>query len=336
MKALLWFYVRSGVRVAMRISALTFATVAGWITIQDSPQAFIAALARGTFARRPDTWLVVEIGGLAFVMALFGAVRLRASARGWIRHLPFSEAEHRKGLLVALECAQLPLVIALSVLAILAHVQGVAIVRAAIGWAFVVIAAAIAALPVAIARATRRRWVSGPHWMPQWLLQWRIAWRALGGRILLAYALGLLLLAAGWLLVTNNDLAPAQAAGAWRLAGSLACVACLFSLSTQLAIRRPTWALARSFPWSARRRVIEDSVFLMGHTLPIGLGVLVEAPRSRSFMSILAILALLPFLAVRAAGHMRRIPERQTANQLERMALLDSLATAARIASTTI
>jgi len=136
------------------------------------------------------------------------------------------------------------------------------------------------------------------------LLQWHMAWRALGWRMLRAYGVGLLALGAGWLCIVNNDLVGRRADDVARFAGSVASVLCLSSLSKALALRRPMWPLARSFPWSAARRVGEDGFFLAGHTLPLVLLVAVHSGGAA-----LQVLALLPFLSLLAAGHMRRIPE---------------------------
>ena len=139
------------------------------------------------------------------------------------------------------------------------------------------------------------------------LLQVRIAWRAVGPRMLRAYGAGLLALGAGWLFIVNNDLAGPRVEIVARFFGSVASILCISSLAKTLALRRPMWPLARSFPWSATRRVAEDGLFLAAHALPLVL--LIGAVSGKAALQVLA---LLPCLSLLAAGRMRRIPERRS------------------------
>jgi len=72
------------------------------------------------------------------------------------------------------------------------------------------------------------------------------------------------------------------------------------------AVRRPAWPWSRSLPWSSARRVGADALILGAHALPLVLLAAWIHPTA------LVALAILPFLAVRAAGAMRRAPERRT------------------------
>jgi hypothetical protein len=134
----------------------------------------------------------------------------------------------------------------------------------------------------------------------------RIAWRALGGALAGAYLAGLLPLAATALFSVNNDLGPEEAALAERLGGASSLVLLLAALAGRLAMRRPAWPWARSLPWGAARRVGADAALLAVPALPLLVGLAWVAPLPAASAG-----ALLPALALRAAGAMRRAPERR-------------------------
>lgn len=145
------------------------------------------------------------------------------------------------------------------------------------------------------------------------LIEARIAWRALGWRTAGAYACALLPLAMGWAFVAHNELPPHHQARAALLAGSLALALLFAALGDGLAVLRPAWPWARSLPWSAARRVRGDALLLGAHALPVVLATAVLAPWTReTAAAALAVLALVPPLAARTAGAMRRAPERRS------------------------
>jgi hypothetical protein len=342
MRALLLFHLYAGVRVAIRTSALMFCAIVAWVTLYASdPTAIVVGFAAAAFASRPVIENVVPFAGLALLLPAWAPARLSSGLNGWLRHLPFNNANNRRGLALALVTAQLPLILLLVILGLFAHGQRLPIAVPSIRWALVLTAGAIASMPVrhrywvallaltalAVAlvgsglymavsvilligtdvvagpiRTTRRRTPRAARS----LLNWRIAWRAIGAHMLWAYGVGLLALSAGRLFIVNNDLVGRPADAVARFAGAVASILCVSSLAKTLAVRRPIWALSRSFPWSATRRVAEDGAFLAAHTLPL---VLLIGVQSR--MAALQVLALLPCLSLLAAGHMRRIPERR-------------------------
>jgi hypothetical protein len=342
MRALLRFHFLSGVRVAIRACALLLAAIVACVTLYASdPMAIVIGFAQSAYATQPVFAEVVPLVALALLLPAWTVPRLSSGVNGWLRHLPLSSVQRRRGLALGLVTAQLPVVLILLLLGLMAHRQGLSTAVPGIRWALVLVAGAALSLPVrhhylvaAMAvgalvvaltgsgwhmvlslmlvlatdvvagpiRTTRRR-VAHASAVP---LHWRIAWRALGWHLLRAYAAGLLALAAGWLGIVNNHLAGRSADGVARFAGSVASVVCLASLAKALGVRRPMWALARSFPWSAARRVAEDALFLALHTLPLVLLVGI-----RSGGAALHVLTLLPFLSLLAAGLMRRIPERR-------------------------
>jgi hypothetical protein len=135
----------------------------------------------------------------------------------------------------------------------------------------------------------------------------RIAWRALKWRLLSAWMFGLLPLGAALLFVTNNELAPRHVRLAALLGGASAVVFLLADLGEALGVRRPAWPWARSLPWSADRRVRSDAAFLAVHALP-----LLALTAKIDLLAGVAVLAVTPWLVARAAGAVRRAPERRT------------------------
>ena len=343
MKPGLLFHVRAGIRVAIRRSPPLFCAIIAVILFQDSPTAFVVSLAEAVYASRPSVGAVFPYACIAFLLAWWASARLSLGLNGWIRHLPISNAAHRRALILALIVAQLPLIVMLTLLGLIAHGLGLAASIPATRWVLVLIASAMANLPVnrrllvaglgvaAAALALPGTWhmafsvplflvidrIAGPiglsrrnrHWhTASSLVSWRIASRALGLRVIPALGLGIIAQGAGWLFIFNNGLRGSSADGAARFFGSMASVLCLVSLAKTLAVRRPVWPLARSFPWSAVRRVIEDGVFLALHTLPF---LLLTA--SQSGVSMLQVCSLVPFLSIRATEYMKRIPGGQAA-----------------------
>ncbi len=142
------------------------------------------------------------------------------------------------------------------------------------------------------------------------LLPARIAWRALGWRLAGAYGAALLPWAAAALFVAHNPLAPRAVALAARLGGGAAIVLFLAQAGEALAARRPAWPWARSLPQSAMRRTAADALFLGAHAAPLVVLAAWIAPGLRPAALPLAL--ALPYLALRAAGALRRAPERRT------------------------
>jgi hypothetical protein len=343
MSALLLFHLYAGVRVAIRACALIFCAIVAWVTLYASdPTAIVVGFSTAAFSRRPVIENIVPLVGLALLLPAWAGARLSSGLNGWLRHLPFNNADNRRGLALALVTAQLPLILMLVILGFFAHGQRLPITVPAIRWALVLTAGAIASVPVghrypvvllaltALAVALVGSGVymavsvllligtdvvagpirTTPGRTPRSagsLLNWRIAWRAIGAHMLRAYGVGLLALGAGWLCIVNNHLVGRPADAVARFAGALASLLCVSSLANTLAVRRPMWSLSRSFPWSATRRVAEDGAFLAAHTLPLVLLIGVQ-----SGMAVLQVLALLPCLSLLAAGHMRRIPDRRS------------------------
>lgn len=339
MKALLIFHLKAGVRVAIRSLALLFSSLLGWIMLDINPAGVIVNLAATFYSRHPSISDLAPLVVLAFLIPLLAAPRLFHGLNGWIRHLAFDSVDNRRGMAVALAVVQVPLALALVFLALVAKRSGMSIGIPAFRLLLFLASGALAALPVrrriitvpiallSTLLAIQGGWgsmlltcalligaeaISGPLRSARrrrpWrtvdsVLSFRIAWRALGWRVIAIYVVSLLPLGAAALFLRNNDLPPALAAGALRLGGSMAVVLVLSGLVNKLAERRPAWPLARSFPWSSAQRVATDAQFMGIHSLLPVLILLLRYPGEAA-----CVLGLLPFLALRAAGHIRLVP----------------------------
>jgi hypothetical protein len=261
-----------------------------------------------------------------------------------MRHLPVSGLAHRRAAGFAMAVAQTPILLILAVLAVLVSPGPADLARHVLRIAITAMAAALWATPAV------RRWLAAPlalmaavaAGMGGWealalgavfliaadlvagplarlgvpvhvsrrvgggWIEPRIAWRALGWSFLGALALALLPVGAAWAFTAHNELAPEHARLAARLGGGISAVLFLASMGESLAVRRPAWPWSRSLPWSAAQRVRSDALFLGLHTLPLVLLAAAVHPAA------LAVVAILPFLTLRAAGAIRRAPERRT------------------------
>jgi hypothetical protein len=312
----------------------------------------------------------VLIAALCYVAAASAAPRVCRGLDGWLRHLPIGGGAQRRAAAVAIAVAQTPLLLGLTLLSLVATRFGPATGIDLLGLAVTAGAAALFAMPVErpllarpIALAAAGAAVSG-GWLllaagagllaladlaagelPRekrrslagrgtrraigpWtgsLVELRIAWRALRWRLLSAAASVLLPLGGALAFVAHNDLAPRHVRLAALLGGGCAVVFLFADLGEVLGARRPAWPWSRSLPWSARRRVLFDAAFLAVHALPaILLTAWINLPAA------LAVLALVPWLSVRAAGAMRRAPERRTGASGE--ILIEGLLLAAAVA----
>jgi hypothetical protein len=344
LKALGIFHCKAGIRIAVRSFAPLFASILALLMLDMNPVAAVAGLALATFAPHPAPASLLPLFALAFVFPAWAAPKLTFGLHGWIRHLACSGRSHRNGVGLALMVVQLPFTVALACLAFVAHSRGLGIGPACLRWLAVLAAGALASLPVkrrrllvpaclfaafislvggwslslvALALLAAAAAVAGPlidrrskrPWRPAHaFFSFRIAWRALGWRTATAYLVALLPLGVTALFISNNQPPPAYAAGAARMGGSLAVVLVMAGLAHHLGSRRPAWPLARSFPWSALRRVVEDTIFLILHALPLLVILAVRFPGAAAW-----VLILLPLPAIRSATAIRRIPGSRTA-----------------------
>jgi hypothetical protein len=346
--ALLRFHFAVGARLAMRLLVPVIAAAfgAGMLLGPD----FLNSISHVLFGARASggtsvLFAVVFLGGAAEA-----APRVCRGLGGWLRHLPVSGLAHRRAAGFAIALAQLPLLLALLFLATYASLAPAALLADALKLIVTALAAALCATPVERPWASRplalaaavlagsggwgllglavalliaadlaagslaRSGAPAVHLSRRFsrpsggggLIELRIAWRALGASLFGAWVLGLLPVGAAFAFTANNALAPEYVRLAARLGAALGTVFVLAQIAEALAVRRPAWPWSRSLPWSAARRAGADALLLGAHALPL---VLLAA---RIDLAALAVLGILPFLAVRAAGAMRRAPERRT------------------------
>lgn len=294
--------------------------------------------------------VLIVLAAMGFASA--AAPRICRGLGGWMRHLPIHGRAQRRAALLAITVAELPVILGMTIFSWVAARFGSAFVIDLLGLAVCAPAAALAVMPVerpllarplalgaalaavsgglgllaagaglllaadAVAgelprHATAGAPVGGRSWLgrllPGGLIEIRIAWRALGWRLLSALAAGLLPLGAALLFVTNNELAPRHVRLAALLGGTCAVTFLFADLGEAIGVRRPAWPWSRSLPWSALSRVRTDATLLAVHALPLLLVTTWIDP-----LAALAVLAVTPWLAARAAGAVRRAPERRT------------------------
>jgi hypothetical protein len=340
---LLRFHFAVGTRLAMRLllPLITVAFAAGMLLGTD----FLTSMAHVLFGERSSGGSAVLTAALFLGTAAEAAPRICRGLGGWMRHLPVSGLAHRRAAGLAIAIAQTPLLLGLLFLSCYASLAPAALAATALKLAVTTLAAALCATPA------ERRWRSLPlalaatvlagagGWgalggaalllaaadllagplaksgppalhLPRrtggGLIELRVAWRALGLSLFGACALGLLPVGAAFAFTHNNALAPEHVRLAARLGAALSVVAVLAQMAESLAVRRPAWPWSRSLPWSAARRAGADALILGAHALPLVLLAAWIDPTA------LVALAILPLLAVRAAGAMRRAPERRT------------------------
>jgi hypothetical protein len=343
--AVLRFHLHVGARLALRaLAPVVAAAVGGFMLLGND---FVNSFSRMLFGpgSTGGSGILVAMACLGFASS--AAPRVCRGLDGWLRHLPISGRAHRRAAGLAIAVAQIPLLIGLAALSWVASRGGSPFLADLLGMAVCAPAVSLFAMPTErrfltslLAAASAVVSVSGgwllvaagavlllaadasagalrPHPLApsparagegeMVSLEWRIAWRALKWRLLSASLLGLLPLGGAALFVANNQLRPEHVRLAALLGGGCAVVFLFADLGEVLGARRPAWPWSRSLPGSARQRVLFDVRFLAIHALPLlGLTAAIDP------LAALAVLASVPFLAARAAGAIRRAPERRT------------------------
>lgn len=301
--AILRFHLAVGTRLALRLLVPGVAAAMGGGMLLGPD--FLLSLARGLFGPQASLGRWLAIPALCLGVAGMAAPRIcRGIAGGWLRHLPASGREHWRAAVLAVAVAQVPLLLGLAGLAAVAAGGPARFLVACAALTFTALAASAVAVG-SIGKLVRRRplargWLVLP-------LPLRIAGRALRWRLLGASCVALLPLVVTFAFLVNNDLPPAHRQLAVRLGAAVAVVLLFAQLGEALAVLRPAWPWARSLPWSAQRRVSADAALLAGFAVAV-LGGSAFLPWASPW-SLLAVAALLPLLALRAAGAIRRAPE---------------------------
>jgi len=338
MLPLLGFHLRTAVRLAARaMTPVAMALVAAAV-LANEPAAIVRGLAEACVGRTAHPAASPVVVAAILTIASWIARRTTHGMNGWARSLAVGDRAHLDAAAAAIVLALMPVSVALIVVGLAggvdvspARATGLAVslvaVTAAVlpvrrrrltgtlgvvagwlalegGWIGVLLAGVVAATARALsgglattpASPTRpRRQRSSAALGPL------IALRALGHRIA-APALGALvvgLVAAAF--AVNNELDPAVAAAAERLAAVAAVTVVVAGLAELLAVRRPTWPWARSLPVSALARAAADAALLGASAVPVLAAAAVVAP-----LPALAALAATPTIAAVAAGSVRR------------------------------
>ena len=343
--ALARFFVQIGSRLAIAASAPLAAAGIGWLGVQQAPSAALRALALSLFGPQSGNLAGLVPALLGLILAGWAAPRIEKGMQGWIRHLPVSRRDLDAGATIALVVAQAPIAIALVALTLVATLTShnvawvrvasipLTIVAAAMcvrqggrRWASASLAIAglvmastnawpsllVAAIALGAAEAVTASGSSIHRARPDRRhvalgeVALRITLRALGLRALTTYLGAAVPVGAVLLFLHNNELDRARATAAVRLGIGLAIAFLVASLAERLAVRRPVWPWARSLPWSARHRVLHDTLVFGAATIPILAVGAWLAPWALPPLGAHAAL-----VSVGAAGALRRAAERR-------------------------
>lgn len=335
------FHLRVGIRLALRTLAPVASIIFAFYYFFRIE--FFTALANAFFMESSGLVSGLLFSVFSLSLAGIAASRICLGLTGWIRHLPVSSQTSRRLAGLAIFIAQIPVLVFLVFpILFLSKNSGIVLSLYIIGLAFLGLASAVCVLPVQRKLLTRPLaavacvFSASGNWpflilgliliaccdllsgslipvrkrsrfhraFKGTLLYASISWRALRLRVFSSYILAVLILGGTSLFVSNNNFNPHLSTQATLFGGTLGLTILLATLANRLASRRPPWPWARSLPWSARLRIVIDSLFLTVHTLP--LLVLL------AFMNITAVgplVAILPSFILLASFAMRRASE---------------------------
>ena len=342
--ALLRFHFAVGARLAMRLLVPVIAAAfgAGMLLGPD----FLKSISHVLFGARASGGTSVLFAAVFLGGAAEAAPRVCRGLGGWLRHLPVSGLAHRRAAGFAIALALLPLLLAFLFLAAYASLAPAALLADALKLIVTALAAALCATPV------ERPWASRPLALAAavlagsggWgvlgiaaglliaadlaagslarsgapavhlsrrsrggLIELRIAWRALGGSLFGAWLLGLLPVGAAFAFTANNALAPEYVRLAARLGAALGDR--LRAGADRRGARRPPAGVALV----ALAALVRGPAGRRGRPAP-GSSTPCRSCcwRRASTPPRWRCCGILPFLAMRAAGAMRRAPERRT------------------------
>jgi len=334
------FHARVGVRLAFRLLAPVLAGLFAFYYLL-KPE-FLLLLARQLFGRSTPLAQGAAVGAILLLTARMASLRVSFGLGGWLRHLPASARLERQTAAFAVFLAQAPLLFTLAALSafgtrdmdrsILPSVAGLLVAAAAAAMTVVpsapVLLRWMLGLPATVAAGSGRpalllasvalllildRRSGGIEPARSGRLQGRLPpslfWlgldaRALGWTIVLGPIAGFFPAALTRLFLDNNDLPAGAIPAAVRLGCALSLVVCVAVTSGLLAARRPTWPWSRSLARTSGRRILSDAAFL---ALPAAVGLIPFFLLDDR--ATLAGAALLPALAVRAAGAIQTASE---------------------------
>ena len=336
------FHIHVGTRLALRaLVPLVGAFFALFYILR--PEFFLSVM--GTLLQTgfllsslPTTFFSLIVAGLV-------SRRVCLGLSGWIRHLPADSATRRRTAALAVFIAQSPALLILAILGLAASkMMGFSAAPYLAGLPLLGWASSLAVLPVERRIPSRvlailaclcfssTLWgfflggavllagadgISGSlslkrkppdfrRTSPGKFFLFSLGWRALGPRLFIPYLVALFPLGAARLFALNNNPVPALSDAMVRVGGAMGLVIFSALLSHLLALRRPPWPWARSLPWSAKEKVLLDSLFIGLHSLPLLiLTTMMSPPAAWPLVIGFPSLALWAALSVRHASSSR-------------------------------
>ncbi len=307
--AFLVFHSSVGTRLALRKMASVLSIVFALYYLF-RPELFYSLIASLIQAKTIMAGVISTIFSLS--IAVMAAPRVFHGLDGWMRHLPSSSLIQRRMSTLAVFMAQLPVLIILAFLSILAggrheffpttYLIGLPILGFASAQCVTPVDRKFISKPLAFLAcifSTSGTWwlllgsvillfitdvISGPLSSTRrrsrfhqalhgsWL-NMTISWRALRLRLFLPYIYSLIVLGITALFLLNNIVDTSMALKTVRFGGTLSIALFCGLVANSLATRRPPWPWARSLPWSARKRIFMDSFLLSLHAIPVLIAV---------------------------------------------------------------
>lgn len=304
-KPVFLFHLHVGTRLALRIfiPVISIFFALYYLLRPELFNSLMALLLDGGF-------LLSGIATTLFCLAIagFASRRVCLGLNGWIRHLPTEGTTHRRMAGIAIFISQIPILIIMAGLAIVAaRLYGVSVAPYLVGLPLAGLSCGLCVLQAQKKHIARpmlffasiclasNNWtilgvgivvliaadaLSGPLVFKKKRTRFRnpfkgallvavINWRALRLRPLVPYLLSLPLLGAAQLFIANNNPTPQLAEQMIRFGGALSLVLFCSIFANMLASRRPPWPWIRSLPWSAKTRVVWDAAFVSTHALPL-------------------------------------------------------------------
>ena len=342
--AFLRFHLNVGARLAAKILAPLIALFFSALYIFKID--FFVVLARALFVDSHFVVSGLFYSAITIATSRMIAPRICLGLNGWIRHLPLESRLNRRLALISIFMAQLPVLLSLSLPSLLLAnslevnsavyfsglpVLGLAsalfvlpiknalfikpfvlcacILSASGNWlmlisgAFLYLICDLVSGPIA-ARKKRQRFRKATKGM--WL-SFFIGMRAVKWRVSFPYILALMVLGLTQVFVLNNDLSPILTGKIRLFGGAYSTVVFCAFFAHVLAVRRPPWPWARSFPLSSRWRILMDAGFLGFLIFPLVMMVFVVEKKT-----ILPLMLSLPLLCLLSSWSISRTFELKT------------------------
>lgn len=304
-RAIFLFHLHVGTRLALRIfiPAVTIFFAFYFVLGPGLFISFMATILDGGFLLSGifTTFHCIIFAGLA-------GRRICLGLTGWIRHLPTEGTIQRRMAGIAVFIAQIPILAVIAGLAYVAsqssmvsalpYLVGLPLAGLSCSFCILPVKKRLLIRPLAVLSGiclASNNWgilagglvvlivtdlASGPLVIKKkrvrflkplkgWLILGTINWRALKLRPFVVYLVSVPFIGATQLFIANNNPSPLLAERVIRFGGALSMIIFCSIFANMLASRRPPWPWVRSLPWSAKPRIISDSLFVGLHVLPL-------------------------------------------------------------------